>query len=145
LACDEGDGFTRVPFQNPRDRTLLSLALGGPNDLSIHIEVPIRRLDKFMTENDVYVAKLIKIDVEGDEHEVIRGLGDRLTALTNIIFSVLQDIDVNRSNYLIEVLITARFSLCDVEGNSWKLGEPLFEQNVWENCVTTNRAVSQFK
>lgn len=130
-ACGERDGFVRLPFQSPRDRGRLSLAYSSPNDLSTYVDVPIRRLDTFMNENDVGAGKLIKIDVEGYELEVIRGLGDRLTAFTNIVFELLQDADVKRTNCLIEMLTAAGFTLRDVEGNSWRLGKPLLELNVW--------------
>jgi len=130
-AAGERDGFLRVPFQSLRDRSRLSLAQAGPNDLVTSIEVPIRRLDTFMRENDVSGAKLVKIDVEGYELEVIRGLGDRLSAVANLVFEVLEDVDVERTRRVIDVLTAAGFLLRDVEGNSWSLGQPLPEKNVW--------------
>ena len=130
-AAGERDGFLRLPFQSPRDRSRLSLAQDGPNDLPIFFEAPIRRLDTFMSENDVGVSKLMKIDVEGYEFKVIRGVGDRLTAFANIVFEVLEDSNIEDTICLIEWLTEAGFSLHDVEGNLWKPGKPLLERNVW--------------
>lgn len=39
-------------------------------------EVPIRRLDKYIEENNINNIKLIKIDVEGFEFPVLKGLSD---------------------------------------------------------------------
>ncbi len=141
-AAGERDGFLRLPFQDARDRSRLSLARNGPNDLAIYVEVPIRRLDTFMAENHVTAGKLIKIDVEGYELEVIRGLGNRVTDFTNIIFEALEDADISRTNVLIKELTASGFVLCDVAGNPWKLGKPLLEQNVWAILGNANMAPS---
>ncbi len=130
-ACGEHDDFIKLPFQDSRDRSRLSLAHKGPNDLSSYVEVPILRLDTFMARHDISFGKLIKIDVEGFELEVILGLGNKLTAFENIVFEVLQVSEVNKTGRLINILISAGFSLRNVEGKPWKAGEPLVERNVW--------------
>lgn len=130
-AAGERDGFLRVPFQSARDRSRLSLVEKGPNDLATRIEVPVRRLDTFISEHALGEGKLLKIDVEGYELEVIRGLGDRITSFTNIVFEVLDDADVDNTRCIVDILTAARFSLRDIQGNAWMPGRPLLERNVW--------------
>ena len=53
----------RSPMQS--DRASLSLHEASAGDLSIVIEVPIRRLNSFMAANDIAATALLKTDVEG--------------------------------------------------------------------------------
>ena len=49
------------------------------------IQVPERTLDSVLAENGVTSVDLIKIDVEGAETEVLKGMRDTLTANPNVL------------------------------------------------------------
>ena len=130
-AAGERDGFIKLPIQSDRDRSRLSLREPGPNDLSCLIEVPIRQLDTFMAAHGVPVPKLLKIDVEGYEYEVLQGLGTHLVECPNLIFELLPASGQERNQQLLNLVESAGFALQTIEGEPWRLGEPLPEQNIW--------------
>jgi hypothetical protein len=75
--------------------------------------------------------KLVKIDVEGYEPEVLQGLGERLKECRNIILEVLNDADADRIRDIVQLLKKNDFTLRDVQGNPWRIGLPLLECNLW--------------
>jgi FkbM family methyltransferase len=125
------NAFIRIPAQSQRDRARLSLSAPGPNDLAAFVEVPLRRLDSYIDDNRLQAPKLVKIDVEGYEPEVLRGLGERLKECRNIILEVLEDADPGKTREVVQLLTTNNFSLRDVHGQPWRAGLPLVECNLW--------------
>jgi FkbM family methyltransferase len=125
------DGFVRFLLQKPSDRSRLSLALANPNDLLVQIEVPMRRLDSILGAHRVSRVRLLKIDVEGFELEVLQGLGNRLGDCANVILEMLDDIPTERGTRVVQLLTSAGFALHNVEGRPWRAGEPLVENNLW--------------
>jgi FkbM family methyltransferase len=123
--------FIRIPIQSQRDRARLSLLAPGPNDLNTFVEVPLRRLDSYIDEHRLMAPKLVKIDVEGYELAVLRGLGERLKDCRNVILEVLDDADPERTREAVDLLTANGFSLRDCHGQPWKHGAPLVECNVW--------------
>lgn len=125
------DGFIKLKLQNTSDRARLSLRLHNPNDLSVEFEVPIRRLDSIFSANAIDAVDLLKIDVEGYELEVLKGLGNRLLKCANIILEVLDGDTQEEQSLVSNFLKKAGFQLKTVEGVSWNPGEPLPERNLW--------------
>jgi FkbM family methyltransferase len=50
-------------------------SLMNNNERGYYLEVPVRRLDQYLFEKSIYRIALIKIDAEGFEFPVLRGLG----------------------------------------------------------------------
>lgn len=130
-AAGSTDGFVQFHLQDPSDRSRLSLGLPSPNDLGALIEVPRRRLETILIARDIPVIKLLKIDVEGYEWDVLVGLGAKLADCQNIIFEVLKDTPAEMTERITRHLVDAGFLLTNIEGHKWKSGDPLPENNVW--------------
>ena len=130
-AVGSRDGFTQIAMQSERDRARLSLATPGPNDLAVLIEVPLRRLDTYLQDHGVTEVRLLKIDVEGYELEVLRGMGSRLQACRNVILELLEGAEPGMEKGILDLLADSGFELRDVDGNVWVPGQPLIERNVW--------------
>jgi FkbM family methyltransferase len=130
-AAGAEDGFVQFRCQKPSDRSRLSLATPGPNDLEAVMEVPMRRLDSILSARSIERVKLIKIDVEGYELEVILGLGTRLGDCENIILEVLGGASTDRTQRVVGHLSDFGFSLKDINGRKWQMGQPLPENNLW--------------
>jgi FkbM family methyltransferase len=130
-AAGKSDQFVRMPLQNQRDRSRLSFALDGPNNRCVEIEVALRRLDTFMALNNIAGARLVKIDVEGYELEVLLGLGSQLKECQNIILEILDEAATEKVTETIQLLVNTGFSLKDIMGRPWKIGQFLPEHNLW--------------
>ena len=130
-AAGDTDGFVQLPMQSERDRSRLSLRGKGPNDLTLSVEVPIRRLDSLIQSHNMPAPKLIKIDVEGFELEVLRGLGSRIDSCQNIILELLDGTDGDLKQRIVELLQMSGFQLRQIDGAPWKSGEKLIESNLW--------------
>ena len=72
--------------QEYTDRAILSLANNAAKNEQQSFQVPILRLDSIIIENNLPLLRLLKIDVEGYELEVIQGLGEKLVSVQHIIF-----------------------------------------------------------
>lgn len=130
-AAGETEGYARLSLQSDRDRSRLSLKEPGPNDQSAMLEVPLRRLDRFIAAHDIRIIKLLKIDVEGYELEVLRGLGAKLSVCRNVILELLETTDASVNRTVVELLADAGFGFKDVTGRAWTTGMALPENNLW--------------
>jgi len=130
-AIGDKEAFVRLPMQSEHDRSRLSLHEAGPSNENALVEVPLRRLDNFMTANGIGQVQLLKIDVEGYELEVLHGLGDAQANCRNIILEVLEASSVQRNKAVVSFLMTAGFELKDIAGEPWQWGAPLPESNLW--------------
>lgn len=130
-AVGDKDAFIRLPMQSEHDRSRLSLHEPGPVNENAFIEVPLRRLDNFMTANGVGPVQLLKIDVEGYELEVLHGLGEAHENCRNIILEVLETTSPERNRAVVAFLTAAGFELRDISGKPWHWGLPLAENNLW--------------
>ena len=90
----------------------------------------VRRLDGLMRENDVLHAKLLKIDAEGHELNVLKGTGDSIELVDNIIVEMWDPV---REEYqdLVQLLCQQGFELRKVDGSPWSAGNDLPEMNLW--------------
>lgn len=130
-AVGDRDEFITLPVQSDRDRARLSLLEAGPNDCQVSIEVPLRRLDTVFGAHGVKRVQLIKIDVEGYELEVLRGLGARIRECQNVVLEMIDTSSSLRNRQVIDLLLENGFELRDVVGRLWQFGEPLIERNLW--------------
>lgn len=130
-AAGDKNGFVQLPTQSDRDRSRLSLHERGPGDQSTRVEVAMRRLDGFMDDNAIFAIKLLKVDVEGFELEVLQGLGSRIANCQNIVLEMLSATGSLRNRQVSALLRDAGFTLRDVSGASWQDGQPLTENNLW--------------
>ena len=130
-AIGDYDGFIKLPIQGDRDRARLSLYEPASGNRNALVEVPLRRLDTVFAAHQVGQVQLMKIDVEGYELEVLRGLGARINDVRNIVFEMLDGNDALRNQAVIDLLAGAGFVFKDVTGKAWEWGRPLTENNVW--------------
>lgn len=125
-AVSDREGFARFPFQSGRDRARFSLG-GSSNDSSITFECPLRRLDNILIDRNIERVRLLKVDVEGFEAQVLTGLGTKLRYCDNIIFEQLPDDSGSAAN----ILETEGFELKTVEGQPLASVSRLPEGNIW--------------
>ncbi len=132
-AIGEEDSTVCLHQQVQTDSTRLSMCLEPVNDEARVFYVPLRRLDAILSEQGVEHIRLLKIDVEGYELEVVNSLGSFLTAIDNIIFEVLDTSSSisAKSVALIEKLKSLNYRLQTVEGYPWDQRSPLPENNLW--------------
>src|SRR5262245_60430945 len=88
-AAGDTDRSVTLKAQAQTDKSRLTLDGHGVNDSKQSFIVPLVRLDKVLADQNVDHVDLINIDVEGFELEVLRGLGERMTQVRNIILEVL--------------------------------------------------------
>lgn len=132
-AIGEENSTVRLNQQTETDTSRLSLCLEPVNDEARVFYVPLRRLDTILAEQNVERVRLLKIDVEGYELEVINSLGAFFPSVDNIILEVL-DTSTGisaKSKALIENLVRHQYQLHTVEGNVWDRQSPLPENNLW--------------
>lgn len=130
-AAGAEDGFVQFRLRKPRDRARPSLALPSSNDLNFVIEVPIRRMDTILAARSISSIKLMKIDGEGSELDVLRSLGKRLVDCENIVFEVSDNASTERTQHIVRHSIESKFLLKNIEGRQWKMEEPPPESYVW--------------
>ena len=132
-AIGEEDSTVRLHQQVQTDSTRLSMCLEPVNDEARIFYVPLRRLDAILTEQGVDRIRLLKIDVEGYELEVVNSLGAFFPAIDNIILEVLDTSSgiSRKSVALIEKLTRLNYQLHTVEGQAWDQHSPLPENNLW--------------
>lgn len=129
-AAGESDDVVALHLQTGTDTSCLSLAGGGVNDQSQCFHVPLFRLDRLIPKHGIQRLRLLKVDVEGYELQVLRGLGDYIHATDNIILEILQPAHPN-STLICEFLAGAGFTLKTVKGELWDRCQPAPENNVW--------------
>jgi FkbM family methyltransferase len=130
-AASDRDGILILRNQPSSDRSRLSIS--GPSiagDLPQRFCIMARRLDGLMRENEVLHAKLLKIDAEGHELNVLKGLGDSVELVDNIIVEMWDPV---REEYqeLTQLLRQQGFELRKVDGRPWSAGNDLPEMNLW--------------
>lgn len=125
-------GFVTLNDQSSRDKSRLTMALTPVNDRPRQFRVPMIRLDGLFDDLGLRSVELLKIDVEGFEPEVLKGLGRHISMVRNMLFELLPD--SLRSSDTTEMLNSIRtngFELRTVEGKMWMPGDELPENNCW--------------
>lgn len=130
-AISNCSGFIKINLQDEKDRARLSISLDGPNDYSQKIEVPVRTLKDLLERHQIEKIKVLKIDVEGCELQVLEGLGDKIECCENIIFEVLSDSHAEDRTAIFELLSGHRYEFFDVLGRTYDGSESLIENNCW--------------
>ena len=128
----------KIVLHNQRDTDKAKLSLCNDTTKTINnnpqkFEVILLRLDRLIEENHLTKIKLLKIDVEGYELEVIDGLGGSLNRVENLIIEVLET-PLNfsdRTIILFDKLESFGYQFKTVEGNFWHRNVPLPENNLW--------------
>jgi FkbM family methyltransferase len=133
-AVGEAEGFVSLQSQARHDRSRLTLAGPGVNDGALTFVVPKITLLWLVGAYGVQPVKLLKIDVEGFELEVLSGAGDALgtvAAFENIVFEVLPGEGEDRTRTIERLLRDRGYHMFDVEGAAWRPGQACVENNVW--------------
>ena len=130
-AAGDANRSVTLKAQAQTDKSRLTLAGQGVNDIKQSFIVPLVRLDKVLADQNVDHVDLIKIDVEGFELEVLRGLGERVAQVDNIILEVLPVTPLPIVSEIANVLTASGFNLRTVDGKAWRPGQPCPESNVW--------------
>jgi len=124
-------GAVRLAHQPETDRARLSLRDRAGNEDVPKFRVPVHTLAEVCTAESIKRVHLLKIDVEGLEHEVLKGLGDKLACVDNIIAELLPG-NVHRPGSLLSFFQDeGQWLLRTVQGTRWSPGEPLPENNLW--------------
>lgn len=124
-------GVVTLRQQVVSDKARLSLAGDGVNDTGLTFEVPMVSLDELARRHDFERVRLLKIDVEGFEPEVLRGARDLLDRLDNLIVEILPGWDEARTRVMLDQMEAAGFELRTVNGALWRRGDVLVESNLW--------------
>jgi FkbM family methyltransferase len=132
-AAGARDGAATLRHQHLRDASRLSLCLDGVNDETRESVGRLVRLDTVFGEQKLDRVRIVKIDVEGYEPEVLEGLGARLEDVDHLIVEVLGSPDQlsERSWTMLSGLERSGWRLHTVEGKPWAPGGVLPENNVW--------------
>jgi len=130
-------GMVELHNQSLSDKSRLSLCLEPVNDLPQVFIVPMLTLASIIERSGIARIKLLKIDAEGYEPEVLEGLGTATALVENIVLEVLYDSTEarKRSELTIGFLRDHGFELRSVEGSRFKPGNELPENNLWALSV----------
>ncbi|MDG1953023.1 MAG: FkbM family methyltransferase [Gammaproteobacteria bacterium] len=133
-AAGDQRGVAWLGEQDPSDRALLSLQHKSKKSLALEFMVPIVTLKDVIIENNLKKIKLLKIDVEGFELSVLRGLGTFIDIVDNIIFEDLSQeeiLDSKLKSTAVNYLKKHGFEIVTVEGIAWDEGMDIPENNLW--------------
>lgn len=143
-AAGAEETLVSLPQQSPTDKSRLSLALPMPDATDLSFLVPMVTLSSVIRRQGVDRVRLLKIDVEGYELEVLRGLKDDVGKVENILLEVLDESPAHHNgpplSELIRVWCTeAGFELLTVSGQPWDGRLPVPESNIWARRPDTGR------
>lgn len=130
-AAGEIDGFVTLHSQQRGDHTRLTLTGEGIADLPARFEAPLARLDTLAARHELGPIKLLKIDVEGYEAEVLMGAAGSLAVTEHIIFEILPGAPQAKTEQIVRTLNDLGFVLRRLDGASWAPGSRSPEDNVW--------------
>jgi FkbM family methyltransferase len=132
-AAGERDGSIVLHDQKATDRSRLTLSLDAVNDEPQRFQVPMLRIDTICESQSVERIRLLKIDVEGYELQVLRGCTSFASRIDHVVLELLDAEDEAASvGGILEELRNRGFSTWrTVNGDPWAPGSPLPENNVW--------------
>ena len=119
-AISNSDGESIIydlPTDHHLHASLCEDELSHLNGELIKRKVVTKRLSTFITEEKIDDIHLMKIDVEGHEVEVLRGMGKYLEEMQpNILVEIKRDAVADEIEKLLENLDYVRFDIDEVEG-----------------------------
>lgn len=137
-AAGATEGLVELHDQPVTDRSRLSLPRPGVDGANARstaggqsFVVPVRRLDNLMRSHAITSVRLLKVDTEGYELEVLKGLGAAIAAVDHLVLEVLPDQDARLTEEVASLLTCHGFTLRDLHGAAWTPGAPCPEDNVW--------------
>lgn len=90
-AVSDSNGAIRLYLSKDHNAGTHSTISGGTNVSGDYVEIPAVTLDTYVRDQNIAALRLIKIDVEGGEYEVIKGAHETLTSLRPIVLMELSD------------------------------------------------------
>jgi len=130
-AIGRQEEWVDLKLQASSDTSRLSLVGDGVNDLNTTFHVPVCRLDTLARRHQIGRIKLLKIDVEEFEFEVLEGCGELLSKIENIILELLPVTPNHRKQKILDLLVSNDFELKQVNGLPFSSEQPLPEHNLW--------------
>lgn len=130
-AAGPSPGTVYLRQQAGTDKARLTLTGEGVNDTGLTFEVPVVTLDDLAARHDLQRVRLLKVDVEGFEPEVLAGAHRLLAQLDNLVIEILPGWDDARTGPMLDEIEAAGFDFSTVTGASWRRGEALIESNLW--------------
>ena len=122
-AISTADGYLEAAQQGIRDKARFTLDGVGVNDTPMRFMCACMRLDTLFSRLKLDRVKLVKIDVENFELEVLKSAQGVMPLIDNIIYETLPTLAFDRSREMANLLEQAGFELCTVEGGAWQPGE----------------------
>jgi FkbM family methyltransferase len=130
VAAGSQERIALIRDQPPSDRSRLSLAAPSVSgDQPQEVCVPTLRLNQILEVKKIQRVALLKIDAEGLELEVIRGLGEAIGGCQAIVVEVCEPMR-DEAVRLVELLKVRGFDLRTVEDRSWDGRSILPENNL---------------
>ncbi len=136
-AAGRDPNWITLPAPPITDRAKFSLVGGSSSESGLSLRIPVLRLDEVLRGQEVANVRLLKIDVEGFEFQVLEGLGQMADKIGNIVLEILPG-DTMSSGESLPVLGWLRqrhFVFRTVEGKEWHPGRQLPENNLWATRV----------
>ena len=131
-AAGDFSGEVVLHEQGIRDKSRLSIAAKAVNDLDPEFVVPMIQVGQLMDKRGDQHIRLIKIDVEGYEPNVVKGVACRLPDIENIVLEILpESMELAETKSMLTTLRDHGYELLNVHGNGWESGAKLPENNLW--------------
>jgi FkbM family methyltransferase len=129
-AVSDVSGMVELCDQDITDRSVLTMLDSGGKNEAQKFTVPLLRLDSILKDQGERRIKLLKLDVEGLELEAVKGLGDRIKNVDNLLFELLEVNPSPRTLELFLLLAAEGFEIRTLDGVPWTHGSPIPESNL---------------
>lgn len=138
-AASNVEGVLRLYLSHDHNSGTHSTIPNGVNVSNEYIEIPSTTLDAYIAEHSISELKLVKIDVEGGELEVIRGAEKMLRNLRPIIIMELSDsLQAARGFTTVEfknLMLTHQYQSYTIRDNGMLTPSPMDAQHAMDNVV----------
>lgn len=120
-------GWQTLNYQRETDRSRLSLCAEQPSATSYRFQVPGTHIAHQIYERGDSRVRVLKVDVEGYELEVLRGCRDRIGFIDAVIVELLRGSDHSAT---LDLLRVAGYTLQTVTGAPFESVDALPEHNL---------------